>query len=475
MFEVSCQDDDTRREVVVAALRKLDDDSLLRVLGNVLISRAQVAQVLVQAACPDLTYVPSAALTRRRSSGIISQADAKGGLIDCPELHTAFNCEVFVGKEQLGCFTIGQEVTFAVLIDGDHKPQAFDLQTPGGMGSAGTAKPLNSGGDVAGTPELSDLGEDMSNLGGEMLTAVSECCAAEPTNSGGDMTSLACMMPTPVSEHCISGNGIRLLGRFMGVVRNIEEEKNAAFICSDQLREFGVSEDCWIHKHELGPDFTMGSEVSFTACIHAESRKPFAKDVRCAKGQVGSLVCNQTDAGDKGFEGFLGVYIGQIARRNEEKGFGFIVCPALQQAGWEGDAYVHARHIKTSPFKVGDTVRFQAFIWRGRLQGRRLMAVDSEQVSMQAMGGGMHNGDLRPSMNGNMCGGDTRPCDMGMSMGMGMGGPAMQGGMCGGDMTPYDMGMGMTMGVGMNPMMMGMMNSMMTCMMMGAMNRSNNT
>lgn len=73
--------------------------------------------------------------------------------------------------------------------------------------------------------------------------------------------------------------------------------------------------------------------------------------------------------GGKPSEEGLGEFYGIIKSYNPEKGFGFIACDALKNQH-EGDVYLNTRNI--GDFKVGQEVKFHAFLHNGRLQGRDL-------------------------------------------------------------------------------------------------------
>eukprot|EP00930_Biecheleria_cincta_P101706 TRINITY_DN9335_c0_g1_i1.p1 TRINITY_DN9335_c0_g1~~TRINITY_DN9335_c0_g1_i1.p1 ORF type:complete len:487 (-),score=119.96 TRINITY_DN9335_c0_g1_i1:27-1487(-) len=460
------KEDPNQKEAALAALRKLDDNTLLRVLCSVLTSRARAAPEIVGAVCPDLTYVPATSLTRRRSSGVICKADLEGGLIDCPELQAVFNCKAFVGRKQLGGFQVGQEVTFAVFMSRENKPQAFDLQTPCGMGTAGTAKPVD-------------------------LQLRSEPVVMTPAAG-------------PIIENSLTSSGDRILGQFSGIVRSVDDEKGFGFITSDQLRATGVDEDCYVHKHWLGLQFATGSEIFFTAFLDGRNGRPRAKDLKCAKGQVGpqssmaGVLAGDKNAQDKGV---LGTFLGQIKSFNQAKGFGFIRCAELRKDGWDGDVYLHQKHAKDTRFKVGDPVVFEAYLFQGRLQGRDLKDpndpdavvaknnIDKSELPLgngcgtfTAPSGGDRSGSSgsgdtafgsgMPCSAGNSpcgaCSSSDVPCK-GSSNGCGMGsnpcsGCSSSGSQCSGNGCGMGGGCGGMGGgcggMGMNPMMMGMMNMM---------------
>lgn len=99
-------------EVISHALKNLDDAALVRVLGNLMSSHPQVAPRIVNMALPELTFLPTKALVAKRSLGVIVQVGNDGGMIECPELEAAFGSAVLVGRNQLGPYTVGQEVSF---------------------------------------------------------------------------------------------------------------------------------------------------------------------------------------------------------------------------------------------------------------------------------------------------------------------------------------------------------------------------
>eukprot|EP00420_Gonyaulax_spinifera_P015418 CAMPEP_0197898168 /NCGR_PEP_ID=MMETSP1439-20131203/43397_1 /TAXON_ID=66791 /ORGANISM="Gonyaulax spinifera, Strain CCMP409" /LENGTH=159 /DNA_ID=CAMNT_0043518865 /DNA_START=62 /DNA_END=538 /DNA_ORIENTATION=- len=128
-------------------LATLDDQTAAQVLINTLKKRPELAPPVVNGAVPDLTYAPAEALVKRRSTGVLTSVSPLGsGYISCPQIKTTFGTDVYVDKNQIGPFEAGAEVTFAVLLSSDMKPQAFDLLPPGGWGGAGKGKDGGKGG-----------------------------------------------------------------------------------------------------------------------------------------------------------------------------------------------------------------------------------------------------------------------------------------------------------------------------------------
>eukprot|EP00439_Symbiodinium_sp_Y106_P022632 s1019_g2.t2 len=70
--------------------------------------------------------------------------------------------------------------------------------------------------------------------------------------------------------------------------------------------------------------------------------------------------------------GFGRFEVGRIKTFHAEKGFGFIVCEALNLQGYQGDVFLHHRH--KGSFEPGDEVAFMAILRNGKLQGKDLQA-----------------------------------------------------------------------------------------------------
>lgn len=126
---------------LAAALVQLDDQSLAAVLVSVLRDHPQTAVPIVNFAVPDLTYLPSKAVSQRRAVGFIRtySQEAGFGLISCPELFTVFGADVYLHRNQAGSMPLppGTQVSFAVFLNKDNQPQAFDLSPAGGWPGKG--------------------------------------------------------------------------------------------------------------------------------------------------------------------------------------------------------------------------------------------------------------------------------------------------------------------------------------------------
>jgi cold shock CspA family protein len=157
---------------VLQALIQFDNATLSAIIAQLLQSKPELAPGIVNVAIPDLTYAPTKALTERRCSGIVKKLNSQFGigLIECPELSQVFGCDVIVEKNQVQHVTEGQHVNFAVTLNSENKPQAFDLvdyalamasapkvvQGFGGWGAgAGGMEAWGKGGGAGGAGDMS--------------------------------------------------------------------------------------------------------------------------------------------------------------------------------------------------------------------------------------------------------------------------------------------------------------------------------
>eukprot|EP00927_Polykrikos_kofoidii_P050603 TRINITY_DN44495_c0_g1_i1.p1 TRINITY_DN44495_c0_g1~~TRINITY_DN44495_c0_g1_i1.p1 ORF type:complete len:377 (-),score=54.85 TRINITY_DN44495_c0_g1_i1:109-1239(-) len=112
----------------VDELKELTSDDLLELLKLVLVENAGVLQDLVEWAVPDHAYGCARSLTESRFSGRIKSFSERHryGFVTSPEIIDAFGMDLFVSDRQIRDFTVGEEVTFGILLN-KGKPQAFDL------------------------------------------------------------------------------------------------------------------------------------------------------------------------------------------------------------------------------------------------------------------------------------------------------------------------------------------------------------
>eukprot|EP00439_Symbiodinium_sp_Y106_P035237 s3560_g4.t1 len=133
---------------VLKGLSGLDDASLTTVITGVLQKRPELAPGIVNLA------------VGRRALGNLTVRTGKVGapaatgfcIVDCPELKAVFGEDVFVHMNQVGNIPPGTDVNFAILLNQDLRPQAFDLHPTSsmprgkGMGKAGKARGFRKGG-----------------------------------------------------------------------------------------------------------------------------------------------------------------------------------------------------------------------------------------------------------------------------------------------------------------------------------------
>ncbi|OLQ03813.1 hypothetical protein AK812_SmicGene13195 [Symbiodinium microadriaticum] len=100
-------------------------------------------------------------------------------------------------------------------------------------------------------------------------------------------------------------------------------------------------------------------------------RQASAKSRRCRANEVASLVLE----------------VGRIKTFHAEKGFGFIVCEALNLQGYQGDVFLHHRH--KGSFEPGDEVAFMAVLRNGKLQGKDLQVAWNQSPSERGTESGL--------------------------------------------------------------------------------------
>lgn len=119
-------------EHVGSSLDGLSHDNLYATLQKELgkEDRLGVLQCLVDWAVPDHVYAPATSITKVRFTGTVSSydSDARLGSIECAEAQEIFDSEVSIAGDQLRRGPReGDKLSFAILRDAAHKPQAFDI------------------------------------------------------------------------------------------------------------------------------------------------------------------------------------------------------------------------------------------------------------------------------------------------------------------------------------------------------------
>lgn len=299
---------------IVDTLGALGEEDAVNVMASVLKARPELAPPIVNFCCPDLTYPPSRVLIERRSTGTIKSFNhEKGfGFIDCPELHGIFGNDVFLHFRQYNGMEQGSPVSFAVVLNKDNKPQAFDLAYPeqkgkgdkGCMGKGcgkGCGKPMDMGkgmdtgkgwgsdydmggyGKGMGKDMGKDYGKDMGGWGSDYMYGgkMGKDMKGGGKDFGkGDKGDGKCGGKGPGPVHMQRGPDVsEELGNFTGTIKSFSEKNGYGFIDCPDVKALG-HQDVFLHQAQKGA-FDIGSVVSFS-CYLNRSGKPNARDLQDA-------------------------------------------------------------------------------------------------------------------------------------------------------------------------------------------------
>lgn len=265
-------------QTIVDSVAATDETTALSILQAVIQSRPEFAAPIAVMLVPDLTYPPARALTEKRASGTIkSLNELKGyGFIDCPELHAIFGCDVFIHYKQAIGMSQGQNVTFAVMLNKDMKPQGYDLQLEGGFvkgASKGMGKP-SGGGESSEDMMQMMMQMMMGEAGGEAFGAQGAC--GKGAGKGKQFTSGEA-----------KPNVVEVVGEFQGMIKSFNPKSGYGFIECPDLKEVGCPNDVFLHHAQLN-GFEKGSHVQFT-CYMNRNGQPQAKDLMAVQGDTKKL------------------------------------------------------------------------------------------------------------------------------------------------------------------------------------------
>jgi len=289
---------------LVDQLCALEEVGLATVITSVLQARPEVAPAVVTFSIPDLTYPPSRALIERRASGVIKSFNTNTGFgfIDCPELKSVFGNDIFLHTSQIGNFTPGDAVSFAVCLSKDNKPQGFDLQYQGG-GKGGKGKQMDGkGDDFTQMMKGKGWGFKGDSWGGKGdgwggvkgpdawvgckgdFWAKGDCWGGKGDCWGGKGD---CWGGGGKKGGGKKGNGApeEELGQFTGTIKSFNGKNGYGFIACPDLQAQGCPNDVFLHHHEMLEGFEVGHEVIFTAYLNARGQ-PQGKDLQAADGSV---------------------------------------------------------------------------------------------------------------------------------------------------------------------------------------------
>jgi len=272
---------DQQGEALYSTLIALDDQTVTHVISETLRRRPELAPGVVNSAVPDLTYAPADALAKRRASGVVKSFSPQGfGFISCPELKAVFGHDVYVHKHQIGMFSPGSEVNFAVLLSKDMKPQAFDLQPlSGGFWAGGAA----GGGATAGG--AGGYWMDPGYYSGAMGCS-GYGKGGYGWGKGGDWSAAGWGEYAPAKrQKTLSADAKpdvqQVLGQFMGTIKSFNAKNGFGFIQCDALRQQGFQNDVYLHHNQI-KEFQPGHTILFTAYLNKKGQ-PQAMDLELAQ------------------------------------------------------------------------------------------------------------------------------------------------------------------------------------------------
>jgi len=258
----------------------LDEDAIVTVVTSVLQARPECAPPVVNFAVPDLTYPPQKALVERRSTGVIkSFNDQKGfGFIDCEELAVVFGNDVFLHVGQLAGCSVGMQVNFAVTLNKDNKPQAYDLQPMGkggcrggcggGMGGGCKGYGKDGYGKGFGKDGFGKDGCKGGDMGGMMMM--------DKGGKGGKMGDYGKGKDKGKGGTHRGRDEAEILGECIGVIKSFNPNNGYGFIECMEIKE-RFNADVFLHRQQLG-NYQVGDTVKFTAYLNS-SGKPQGKDL----------------------------------------------------------------------------------------------------------------------------------------------------------------------------------------------------
>eukprot|EP00931_Biecheleriopsis_adriatica_P007273 TRINITY_DN10857_c0_g1_i1.p1 TRINITY_DN10857_c0_g1~~TRINITY_DN10857_c0_g1_i1.p1 ORF type:complete len:395 (-),score=98.90 TRINITY_DN10857_c0_g1_i1:158-1294(-) len=362
-----------KAQAALDALAEINDDAaLIQVILEILKHKPQICPAIVAATCPDLTYAPSKAITERRAKGTIKTVNPGSGygFISCPDISAVFGCDVFAHLKQIGNLQPGTEVSFAILLNKDSKPQAFDIDECAGGGCGG------KGGGAKGA-----------------MMAMMETMMGAMTGKGAGGSVKGAV------KGMMGGKNGDVIGEYIGTIKNYNMEKGFGFLDIPALAG-SMYGDVYVHQSNIG-SFTMnGHQVKCQVYLH--NGRAQARNLEDATGMDPNSVSSDAGGGDGGPGGGiaaymgggggggsgpdqeLGTFVGTVKMFNQAKGYGFLTCEALMGRGY-GDVFVNAKNI--GDFQAGDIVTFTAYLHKGQqLQGKDLSGTPSGRNA--AMGGG---------------------------------------------------------------------------------------
>ncbi|OLP91173.1 hypothetical protein AK812_SmicGene27158 [Symbiodinium microadriaticum] len=273
----------------------LDEQSAVSVICSVLESRPELAPSVVSFSVPDLTYPPIKALVERRSDGFIKSFNTeKGfGFIACEELYNVFGNDVFLVGQQMGSFNVGDEVSFAVALNKDNKPQAYDLRWQHHRNVA------SGKGGVKGAwhaPQQSQQqqqwggGKSKGSAGGAGSWGKGSWQPKAVTSPAQEAPTYQAWKPAEPqqqpswkkrkSDEAFEPPSEAVIGNYSGFIKSFNPSNGYGFIVCQDLKAEGYANDVFLHHAQFeASGLQVGNECEFTVFLNNQN-KPQAKDLR---------------------------------------------------------------------------------------------------------------------------------------------------------------------------------------------------
>jgi len=406
--------DSKDEQAVQDALVNMDDEAAANILVNILQAKPELAPVLVAVALPDMAYAPSSILTAKRAHGAIKSFNAATGFgfIDCPQLKELFGRDVFVHGKQMRGHTVGSAVSFAIVLNKENQPQAFDIcEEDEGKGKSGKgAGMMDAGGGkgkampmfdpFTGLPKGYDKGYGKFDAGfapdkgygkfdaGWGAGDKGYGKAAEPKGWGKEDRGPAkgSAKGGEKGKTNIGPNVAEVLGQSIGTIKSFNDKNGYGFIDSPEVKDLGY-QDVFMHHQQMG-NFKVGDTVVFT-CYLNDKGNPQGKDLMTeadadrAQGGGGGAKSSggkggRSPGGGPDVADVLGQMLGTLKSFNDKNGYGFISCPEAEEMGHK-DVFLH--HAQKGDFVVGDEVQFEGYLnKKGQVQARDLAAADGARA-----------------------------------------------------------------------------------------------
>mmetsp|Transcript_36068 Transcript_36068/g.102688 ORF Transcript_36068/g.102688 Transcript_36068/m.102688 type:complete len:304 (+) Transcript_36068:73-984(+) len=294
---------------LVDQLAACDEEGIVTVITSVMQARPETAPAIVQFAVPDLTYPPHRALSERRSAGTIkSYNESKGfGFVACEELSSIFGNDVFLHASQVpqGGVTSGAHVNFAVCLNKDNKPMAYDLQLggKGGKGGKGQGKPETQWTPTGTSASWATGGKDSGKGWHAMMEAAWNMMTGKGLSKGVSkgapkgMSKGASKTPSKAAAATLAEDG-ESIGEFIGTIKSFNPSSGYGFIdCPDVKAQYG--NDVFLNSAQIG-EHAVGEEVGFEVFENSLG-KPQAKNLkRHADGEIWGSAKRQKAGADWG-------------------------------------------------------------------------------------------------------------------------------------------------------------------------------